>query len=1123
MTRPAVVVIPTFNALPTLPACVERARGLAGVSDLTVVVADGGSTDGTLEWCAARSDVKLLRVGARGVARAVNAAVAAHPGHDVVRLHADVLIETPGWLGLLREAAASLPKAGVVGVKLVYSDDRIESIGRNFVTGIGASPRHANLRAFEPDGPAHGGAPREVDAAPGAFCYISREAWDAAGPLDENYAPLHGDDDDFCIAARHGGWKVYAHPGVKAVHVTDVWGPSTRLPLLDPDGHVLQTRKCKESIAADHSVYFEEKWGWNPFVPDLGKIRRLYGDTEICWRIGEPMRFAPRTWPPSVDVVLVTWNNRGVLQRCLESLAQTRYERIEVHVVDNGSRDGTPEMLESLRATYRFPLHVHALPVNTGVPVGYNWAIRQGSAELVARIDDDVVLPADWLAELVEEFRRRPYAGVVGPKILNDNAVRDVQCGPYRLFPSLYGHDQEPDLGQADYRARCVHVRGCCNVYRRDVLETVGLFDLRFSPSQVDDPDHHAALGAAGYEVLYNGRVGVVHMQTNGAARSYAAQSNLAANNVKLLGKWGEDVWRILDSAIDLSEEGRYLTDPTRAAAFERHLAPKSAFPRRNAKPRAVNVESACTAARFRAIASAPKGPLAPYFDDAVAFAVSLRRDGRVQEALTVLQSTLDLAPARADAMVEMAETLAAAGRSAPAARWLGLAEALCQGNQPILSRIAALRTRSDRPCLVVADRGREIGEGDVVPAALPTPRPGRGPRVLMLNTFERRTPGGDMVQVRKTAEHLERLGCYVDVRYAAVADPSGYDVVHVFNLWFPQQTLPQVKAIRVARPDVPIVLTPIYWDMAEKHWADGAVPNLFARSKSQAELRAGLAALADGSLVWNGQRRTDRQEPNFPGYEHYQRCILDLVDHLLPQSRLEIDNMEATLGRTLPFTIVRNAAEPAVFDRARPEPFVEKYGLRDFVLTVGLVENRKNQLMLLHALRDLDVPVLVVGRSYDRNYLRLCRRAASPRTVFIEHLTHTELASAMKAALVFALPSWLECASFAQIEAALAGCPLVVGDRTSEREYFGDNATYCNPADVQSIRAAVVSAIRNRDRDSVKRVMLRERFTRDCTWENAAIATLTGYRRAFEGRGLRWSFGGENESAHEPLVLAGT
>jgi GT2 family glycosyltransferase/glycosyltransferase involved in cell wall biosynthesis len=1131
--RPVAIVVPSLNSLATLPICIRSARALAGTNNYEIVVVDGGSTDGSIEWLERQRGVRLLRCSGGGAA-ALNLAIAETGKADLVRLHADVVVETQDWLAKLAAAAERSPSAGIVGAKLVFPDDRVESIGRSIVAGFGMIARHANLRCFEPDSPKWGSEAREVDSTASAFCYIRREALDAAGGYDPAFGIQQMGHDDLCVSARRAGCKVYAHAGVKAVHYTDAWTPTTRLHLLEPEGHLARAKQCKETITAELATVWEEKWGWNPYTPDLGRIRRLYGETEIAWRIGEPMRFKPKEWPPRVDAVLVTWNNKNILRRCLESLANTNYEKIEVHVVDNGSADGTQEYLESLEGKYRYPLHIHRMAVNTGVAVGMNWGISKGNGEIVARLDDDVVLPPEWLNGLLQEFRRRPFAGCVGPKILHDNDRRDVQCGPYRLFPSLFGHDNEPDAGQADYRSRCVHVRGCCNLYRRDVLNACGLFDLRFSPSQVDDPDHHAALQASGYEIIYNGHVAVVHMQTNGAARSFAAQSNLAANNAKLFGKWGEDVWKVLDTAIDLSEEGRYLPDAL-SLGEARGETPSLETPEQFPKPTrlaAASAEAVRLAARFRELVLQPTGPLKLYFDDYVAFGRSLLRDGKIPESLSVLHSVVDLAPKRFDALVALAEGYQQSGQAARATALLARAESFCETQPSLLDPIATIRraireagtaaaaaAKPPAPALP-ADQSHRIGETQHSVSMGGASR--RGPRVLLLNTFERRTPGGDMVQVKKTAEYLAQHGCEVDVRYAAAVDPTPYDLVHVVNLWFPQQTLPQVKAIRRAKPNIPIVLTPIYWDMSEKHWADGAVPSIFAKSKSPADLRTNLAALADGSLVSAGRRRAEAGEPNFAGYEHYQRCILELVDHLLPQSELEMENMARTLGLSPPHTVVRNAAEPALFDAATAAPFIEKYGVRDFVLTAGLVENRKNQLLLLHALRGSGVPVVVSGRNYDRNYLRLCRAAGDPSTIFLEHLTHEELASAMKAARIFALPSWMECASFAEIEAALAGCSLVVSDRTSEREYFGDAAYYCDPANVASIRAAVTTAMQRHSADAPKRAALREKFLRECTWENAALATLAGYRAAFRARGQTWVWDASDAVLGAEPVFAG-
>lgn len=1119
MSAPVAIVLPVFNAKFMLAACVHAAVSKAGSTPFDLIFVDGGSTDGTKEWireyAGRNSNARLLCATKRGVAHALNLAIAEAPGRDIVRLHSDVVIETDGWLDLLRSAAHAQKRAGVTGVKLVYPDDKIHSVGRRIISGVGINARHSNLHEYEPDSAKFGTALRETDTVPGALCYIRHEVPGATGGFDEAFAPQYLDDDDFCLMARFHDWKVFVHPGVKAVHHTPNIGPSTRIYIRDNENNTRKIVEAKKAIISSHLDYWHQKWGFHPVHPDLGEIRRLYGRTEVCWRVGDAMAFKPREWPPAVDVVLITWNNKKVLQRCLESVAATRYKKVHVHVVDNASTDGTIQYLDSLAATFPFPLTVHKMAVNTGVPVGFNWGIVNGSAEVVARIDDDVIVPPEWLEVLVEDLKQRPYAGVVGPKILNDNGQHDIQCGPYRLYPYVYGHDNEPDLGQADYISKCVHVRGCCNVYRRDVFEKAGWFDLRFSPSQVDDPEHHIALGVAGFEVLYDGRVGVVHMQTAGAARGYAASSNLAANNAKLAGKWGGDIWRVLDTAIDLSREGRFLPDHLDTKEFESRLPDRASFPRPFTPEENVTTEAATSAAaRLRSLLTKPGGAMKEYFDDMLGQARSLARDQRMNEAAEVLQSLLDLAPYRYDALADLAATLLQMGQPARAQLALRRAAALCVERPAFKESLDTMQKAIDSHAtgkdvatgasgLSPADRSSEIGEG----AGRNIQIKGGGPRVLILNSFERRTPGGDMMQIRKTREHLIKLGCTVDVSYSPRPDPRGYDIIHVYNLWFPAQTLPQVKAIRLARPDVPIVMTPIYWNMTEKSWADAAVPELFASSRNEKELQFRLQSLADGSLTIGGSRRGAAPEPNFSGYEEYQCQILDLVDHLLPQSKLEVQNLAATLGRKLPFTLTTNAAEPDIFDRTDAGWFVENYGVKDFVITVGLVENRKNQLMLLHALKQLDIPAVVIGRNYDRNYLRLCREHASPRTIFLEHLPHEQLASALKAARVFALPSWMECASFAAIEAALAGCQMVVSDRTSEPEYFKDCAYYCDPADISSIKTAVLNAWNNHEADVQKRARLREEFVTERNWQRCAEQTLTGYRAAMELRQKPWHF----------------
>jgi hypothetical protein len=168
---------------------------------------------------------------------------------------------------------------------------------------------------------------------------------------------------------------------------------------------------------------------------------------------------------------------------------------------------------------------------------------------------------------------------------------------------------------------------------------------------------------------------------------------------------------------------------------------------------------------------------------------------------------------------------------------------------------------------------------------------------------------------------------------------------------------------------------------------------------------------------------------------------------------------------------------------------FVAKYGLRDFVLCVGRVEKKKNQLSLIAAVLPTGIPLVIVGQPNPEPYLELCRRYAGNNVHFIPSLSEEELASAYAAAKVHALTSWVELPGLTSIEAAAAGCNIVTTDRGSPPEYFADMAWYCDPARVDSIREAVVAAY-----GTPRTGKLRERIREHYTWKQAAERTREGY-----------------------------
>jgi hypothetical protein len=255
------------------------------------------------------------------------------------------------------------------------------------------------------------------------------------------------------------------------------------------------------------------------------------------------------------------------------------------------------------------------------------------------------------------------------------------------------------------------------------------------------------------------------------------------------------------------------------------------------------------------------------------------------------------------------------------------------------------------------------------------------------------------------------------------------------------------------------------------------------------------LRAVTEGALEVNGLSRW-RPNEAFPGAHGAIAEMLSLVDHLCVCSVREAQTLAQTVGLAdTPFTVTRHGVDAARFADADPAPFRELVGDEPYVLCVGSIDTRKNQPMLAHALAGTGLKLVLVGPCYEPATLALVESLGDENVVRFERLPRELVASAMRGAAAHALPSFAEGSALATMEAAAAGCPVVVSDRSSEFEYYGDLAVYCNPLDPASIRAAVERALTLRDEDPARLEALSAHVAGH-TWEACATATLAGYRR---------------------------
>jgi glycosyltransferase involved in cell wall biosynthesis len=106
------------------------------------------------------------------------------------------------------------------------------------------------------------------------------------------------------------------------------------------------------------------------------------------------------------------------------------------------------------------------------------------------------------------------------------------------------------------------------------------------------------------------------------------------------------------------------------------------------------------------------------------------------------------------------------------------------------------------------------------------------------------------------------------------------------------------------------------------------------------------------------------------------------------------------------------------------------------------------------------------------------------------------DLQQAYAAARVHVLANWSETCGLVSMEAALAGCSIVCSSAGYEREFFRDKAYYCDPTDLDSLRAAVVQAFNNYDQNAGRRQELRELIVNEYNHRRIAEKTLDVYRR---------------------------
>jgi GT2 family glycosyltransferase len=216
---------------------------------------------------------------------------------------------------------------------------------------------------------------------------------------------------------------------------------------------------------------------------------------------------------PVVSVIVVNLNRRDLLERCLESLWKQTFQDFEAVVVDNGSNDGSLEFLKSLRDSR---LRIVSLPVNNGFAGGCNAGIRQAAGRYIATLNNDAEANARWLDELLAGIESNSSVGMCASKILFHGERNRIDKAGHLIYPDGLNHGRgsgEPDRGQFERCEEVLFPDAAAALYRREMLDVIGLFDEHFF-AYGDDADLGLRGRLAGWNCLYIPTAIVYHVHS---------------------------------------------------------------------------------------------------------------------------------------------------------------------------------------------------------------------------------------------------------------------------------------------------------------------------------------------------------------------------------------------------------------------------------------------------------------------------------------------------------------------------------------------------------------------------------------------------------------------------------
>ena len=268
--------------------------------------------------------------------------------------------------------------------------------------------------------------------------------------------------------------------------------------------------------------------------------------------------FAPFAVPdsaaPRASIVIPVYNQAAHTLACLRALAEhPPAASCEILVVDDGSSDQTGDWMAQVSG-----LHFHRRAVNGGFIAACNDGAERARGEFLVFLNNDTVPQPGWLDALLDTFRVRPDAGLIGAQLLYPDGRLQEAGGVVRNDGRAdnIGRFQSPLHPVFSYLRQVDYCSGAAIAVPAALFAEAGGFDTHFSPAYYEDTDLGLRMRALGHEVLYQPEAKVVHLEgaTAGTDPDSGIKAYQVSNRDKFEARWRDALARHPDHETPIAE-----------------------------------------------------------------------------------------------------------------------------------------------------------------------------------------------------------------------------------------------------------------------------------------------------------------------------------------------------------------------------------------------------------------------------------------------------------------------------------------------------------------------------------------------------------------------------------------